>query len=138
MAVGQKRVPKKTLLAKGKIDQNLLSLWVFFLTYSHVYCSFSTEDLQSPAKASPVSPSLILRLYQKTQVRTMCQDIADISRLDNSRAAHNLQTGCSLRSSKEGRVDASFKTLYMAMGQKETPWGPLVAGSIFPFTNRVS
>ena len=24
----------------------------------------------------------------------------------------------------------------MAMGQKENPWGPQVAGSIFPFTNR--
>ena len=36
MAAGQKRVPKKILLVKGKIDQNLWSPRVFFLTHSQM------------------------------------------------------------------------------------------------------
>ena len=30
-----------------------------------------------------------------------------------------------------------LRSMYMAMGRKENPWGPQVNGSIFPLTNRV-
>ena len=39
--------------------------------------------------------------------------------------------------SAEDRQLCGGRTLLVAMGQKEIPWGLQVAGSIFPFSNRV-
>ena len=40
MAMGQEyQVPQEALLVKGKIDQNLWSLLVFFSTHSHIQCT---------------------------------------------------------------------------------------------------
>ena len=53
MASGQKRVPKKTLLVKAKIEQNLWSPRVFFLTHSQMvnFCQRGFEQVRAWADA---------------------------------------------------------------------------------------